>query len=752
MDEQRQKRAQANSGSMPRASRPPATSAGQTPMAMTPKEIIRILRQHILLIILMTILGIIMGGTAWFLLLRYAPKYTAQTYIKVLPPIEKDPMKLGGVQVNKDIQYGHRQSIATLIRQQSTLQNLLKRDKIQDTDWFKHFATLKDDRIKKAFKKLRKRFRASAHRDAEFVTLSMTCGDAEESALIVNEMVNLFITSRGNVTKGEVRAKLTKLTEQKNRLENELRLAERGLGDIIRDTGFTDLRQRTNFRDTVTLKLDGLEIDRNKLELDIQQIQAIVANFERQATGPVGTQVEHQIENDPIMLALAQRRNFLEAALAGSLTKFGENHPSVSQRQVEIDQIREKRQARKAEIAEQTRRANFQNAQDQLVILTNEMERLELIRKEAFAEKERLDLARRRYELQTTKRDERQVRLEECELAIERQKALLNDPTTPKVLRVGPAPPPLEVSSPKWEIFFPGGMVLGLAFGLGLAFLIELLNDLVRTPRDVIRHLGVGLLAVIPDADEDRGLRNIDLYHVLRQSPYSILSEAYRKFRTNLRLSTTAGSSKVLLVSSGMAGDGKTSVVSNLAASLIAGDKKVLVIDANFWRPALNTIFPKLQPENQTDQVNNTFGLSTHLAGLCGYHEIIRPSDIEGLDVIDSGPLPPNPTELLGGRHIEQLIQHQRQSYDYIIIDGPPILLVSAAKILARMVDGTILVFNAGATRRGAAQRTITELRQVNAKIAGGVLFAVRAMKGGYFQEQFDSYQEYQKLQLAAAV
>ena len=233
MDEQRQKRAQANSVSIPRASRPPAISAGQTPMAMTPKDIVRILRQHILLIISMAILGIIMGGTAWFLRLRYAPKYTAQTYIKVLPPIEKDPMELGGVQVNKDIQYGHRQSIAALIRQQSNLQNLLKRDKIQETEWFNHFATLKDDRLKKAFKDLKKRFDASAHRDAEFVTLSMTCGDAKESALIVNEMVNLFITSRGNVTKGEVRAKLTKLDDQNLRLERELRSAERVLDEII---------------------------------------------------------------------------------------------------------------------------------------------------------------------------------------------------------------------------------------------------------------------------------------------------------------------------------------------------------------------------------------------------------------------------------------------------------------------------------------------------------------------------------------
>jgi Mrp family chromosome partitioning ATPase len=138
--------------------------------------------------------------------------------------------------------------------------------------------------------------------------------------------------------------------------------------------------------------------------------------------------------------------------------------------------------------------------------------------------------------------------------------------------------------------------------------------------------------------------------------------------------------------------------------------------------------------------------------GLCGYQEIIRPSGIEGFDVIDSGPLPPNPAELLGGAQMKQLVKHQRETYDYVIIDGPPVLLVSAAKILAKLVDGTALVFNAGATRRGAALRTIRELRDVNAEIVGCVVFAVKAMKGGYFTEQFRSYQEYQKLQLAHSV
>ena len=140
------------------------------------------------------------------------------------------------------------------------------------------------------------------------------------------------------------------------------------------------------------------------------------------------------------------------------------------------------------------------------------------------------------------------------------------------------------------------------------------------------------------------------------------------------------------------------------------------------------------------------------LTGLCGYQEVIRSSGIEGFDIIDSGPLPANPAELLGSEQMKQLLKHQRACYDYIIVDGPPVLLVSDVKTLARVVDGTVLVFNAGATRRGAALRTIRELREVNATIVGCVLFAVKAMKGGYFHEQFKSYQEYQKPQLAHSV
>lgn len=165
----------------------------QAQMVLTPKDIVSVLRRHIFLIIFLTFTGVIAGGVSWYLLLRYLPKYRASTYIKVLPDVEKDPMKITSAIVNKDIQYGKRQEIAALIKQQSTFEELLKRQKIKDTKWYQSFGTAQDEmrRIKDALDDLKKNLGASAHRDAGFVTVSMTCGDAQEAADIVNEMVDM---------------------------------------------------------------------------------------------------------------------------------------------------------------------------------------------------------------------------------------------------------------------------------------------------------------------------------------------------------------------------------------------------------------------------------------------------------------------------------------------------------------------------------------------------------------------------------
>jgi capsular exopolysaccharide synthesis family protein len=695
-----------------------------------------------------TILGFILSGVSWYFMKKYFPQYTAATYIKVLPPVEKDPTRIMSPQVSKDIQYGYRVSLASLIKSQSNLQKLIDRDKIQETKWFQYFSKIKDKRILKAVRDLKKHMGAGAQRDGEFIVISMKCRNREESALIVNEMVDLFVASQGATQKAEVTAKLAGLRNEHESLQKELAYAEKTLDNIRRDTKFTDLDEHS-FQDAITVRLARLEIDQSEQSQEIRQLQTTVDILKRQDASPIDEQIENEVERDPTTIMLTQQLAVQEASLAGRLARFGENHRVVQQIQEMISETRRKKQERKNEIAIQTRRANLINAQNQLIVLQGNLEELEKLRRETAARKSELDLARVRYERGLTVREEVQTRLEDLQAQITKMTIIADDPETPKVLKVGPAPVPLEVSSPLWYIYLPGGTILGLMAGIGLAFLIELANDLVRTPRDVGRYLHIPLLGVIPDAADDQQLRNIDFYHVVRQAPYSIVSESYRRFRNNLKLSNTAQSQSVFLISSGMAGDGKTSVAVNLATTLVAERKKVLLIDANFWRPSIHKLFQRPEEQGNPPLEHPEFGLSTVLAGLTGPQEVIRSAGLEGFDIIDSGQLPSNPGELISSSQMQELLKQQRQTYNYVIVDGAPVLLVSDVKALARLVDTTILVFNANTTRRGAASRAVRELKEVDAALAGCVLFSVKAMKGGYFQEQLKSYKEYQKLQLA---
>ncbi len=733
--------------------RPRPVSTGQIGFMLTPKDVVSILRRHVLLMISLTILGFMVGGVSWYLLLRYAPKYTAKTFIRVLSPAEKDPMLIGGGVVGKDIQYGHRLSIASLIKQQSMLMNLLERDRIKRTKWFREFGDDQNTaiRIRRAFDDLQENLGVSALRDAEFVAVSMTCGDKGESALIVNELVNLFLDTHKGTKVSEVRNRLSELQDRRGFVESELAAAERALEEVRSTFGFSDLERRS-FEDTITLRLNSLDEEEYNLQLTVSQLQKNIGNLEEMAQGPIGVQVENQIEYDSTMVMLTQQLFARKIQLTAAMTKFGENHRIVRELRELISDVQERRNIRKQEIGEQTRQANLKDAKDQLTLFESRLEEAERRGAEAQAEKTRLDAARIEYQKRLKIREQQQRMLNNMKEHIEKLRIMAEDPETAKVMSVGSAPEPLKVSSPLWYTYFPGGTFLGFALAVGLAFLLELLNDLLRTPRDVVRYINVPLLGVIPHALEDPHVRDVDLCHVVRLAPYSIISESYRRLLVNLKLSESAGSAKVLFISSCGAGDGKTAFAINLATSFIAEGKKVLLIDANFWRSMLHKAFPKTGLDTKCDKnVLSDFGLSNMLRGEVSPEQVIRPSGIENYDVIDSGPTPQNPTELLASNAMDNLIQQMRNNYDYVIIDGPPILLVSSAKVLAKYVDGSILVFNAAMTRRGIAQRAVRELREINAPVIGCVLMAARALKGGYFHEQFRSYQKYQPAQPAVS-
>ena len=628
---------------------------------------------------------------------------------------------------------------------QGMFQQLIDRDKVLQTKWFKDFGDIKDVRIRKAVKDLKKHFGASPQRDGDSIIVSMTCGSKEESAIIVNEMATLFVSGQGGTKRKEVAEKMARLSDQQVRVQRDLDLAERALDDIKRRYGFTDLEEH-QFRPVIEQKLNDLENQGNTLALDISQIRANIESLAVQAQGPVQVQVERQVEADPVMLNLSQQLALQESSLAGALARFGEDHRFVRQIREYIDAIQQERLRRKAVIAEQTRQSNLRNAQDELMQLERKLTQLENLRQSTAKQKEEMDLAKTQYAKSVKTRDERRTMLDSIKEQTEKLKIMYDDPETPKVQLVDLAPEPLEASFPKWQVFFPGGAILGFLLGIGLAFLVELLNDFVRTPKDVATHLHIPLLGIIPDAEEDRQVEGIEPAFVVRQAPNSILSESYRRARTNLKLSESGGKAKTILITSGGAKDGKTTVAVNLATTLVAEGKNVLLIDANFRRPTLQTIFA-----GDRGGLQAIAGLSNLLAGQSDLQQTTMSSGMEGLTIIESGPMPTNPAETLGSDAMQRLISQLRDSYDYVIIDGPPVLLASEAKILAKYVDGTILVFNAAVTRRGTGARTISELKQVNANILGCVLLGVKTLKGGYFQEMFRSYQEYQVLEPAKA-
>lgn len=714
------------------------------PFNITPKEILDILRRHLFLIISLAIFGAMAGTAGWVILAKYLPKYTATTYIEVLQPGQTDPTMIGTQLATKDIAFEFRSSKAELIKQQNMLQELIRRDVVRETDWFKHFN--KD--VPKIIKALRKYLDVTPDRNSNFIIISMTCGSAKEAALIVNQMVDLFVKSQQTTAESDVSQKLKDLSNEENDLRDKLRNLNNSLTDIRRSTGITQLETGNNeqrFVNTITQKLGELEVEKVKLEADIEQVRASTTNYEGRRFSDEIVQRETET-TDPVLVNLLQQINSLQMELSRKLTNLGENHREVQQLKEVLRRTIADKDARSDSKSVQIRNSDVINAKDQLAVLTNRLAKLEELRAQTENEQKELDNTKAAYDQLVSDRDEAKTKLFNVQEQISKYNLIKQDAESSKVKPIGLAPEPLERSFPKLVVFLPGGTFLGLMAGIGLAFLIEVLNDLLRTPSDVMKYVNIPLLGMITHKDFDDGVRNVDMSKVAKSAPLSIISECYRQFRTNLRLSANPDSQKVIFVASGKAGEGRTTIAANTAVTFAAEDKRVLLIDANFRRPSSYKIFPNGQISGETIS-----GLSAYLTGRVGVDEILRPAGCENVDVIDSGQLPDNPAELLGGNRMTELIKYAKAHYDRVIIDGPP-MLISDAKALALQADGTVLVFNAAITRRGTAKRIVRELNEVNANILGAVLVGVRILKGGYFREMLDSYQEYQNSNSKAAV
>ncbi|SDO06102.1 CpsD/CapB family tyrosine-protein kinase [Alkalicoccus daliensis] len=192
----------------------------------------------------------------------------------------------------------------------------------------------------------------------------------------------------------------------------------------------------------------------------------------------------------------------------------------------------------------------------------------------------------------------------------------------------------------------------------------------------------------------------------------SPISEQYRTLRTNIQFASVDKEIKTLMVTSSSPGEGKSTTVANLSIVLAQQDNKVLLVDTDLRKPTVHFSF----------QVPNQAGFTNVVTNKASLEDSVFETSIERLDVLPSGPLPPNPSELLGSARMKKFVRDATAVYDYVIFDAPPVNAVTDPQIIAGLVDGTILVVRSGQTEEEHAQKAVESLRKVDANILGAVL------------------------------
>ncbi len=331
------------------------------------------------------------------------------------------------------------------------------------------------------------------------------------------------------------------------------------------------------------------------------------------------------------------------------------------------------------------------------------------------------------------------------------QEALISEEQTPSGIEVVDlAVPEYNPVAPKRGVTIAFGVIIGLLLGAGIVLLIHGLDQSIHTPEQAEKFgTLLSTIPVIETFDEnirakastnvkviegpESESRKIASHLVTHFDPKSSVSEAYRALRTSLlfsRVSTVQADGtrlgSLFGITSSAPKEGKSTTISNLAITVAQGGQKVLLIDCDLRRPVLHAVFG----------YNKEPGITNYLVGRALVDDIIRTSPIRNLDIVTSGTIPPNPSELIGSLRMKEFLADMQTRYDLILIDTPPVIAVTDAQIVSTLVDGMILVVSSGVTQTELAKRSKDLILKVGGKVIGLVLnnFDIYNTYGSYYK------------------
>jgi len=725
--------------SIKRISQGPAMSHRQAPAMLkrpaqqaagfTGKDFLRILRKRLLLIciILGLFIALSVGGT--YLWRLYWPGYETSAMIEVNMSKNRDPFTIGGGQVSTVIGREERlNTVASQITTYAILQSAAQRDDINGSAW----ARMIKDSDKNIVDELQKSIQAIPHPKSFHVMIRMKVNGRnykDDVAGIVNAVATEFV-EHGKLMQNN------RITLQHQLLNNQLqdeKNIRRGL-----DSSLADKRSsaKSSGVDGVVIRSKIQILQSRKFTVQSEYDAAKKSYEQSEASYKAGTlgdsPIVQQIVNNALLRFQGNADEFERRYL--SVTKrFPPNHrqciAAKAEWEVALSQLNEERQKQTPiaiETVLSTQKMNRDTSAEELGQLQESLEEATTKLSKWTEEQGAIEVLLRKIRIT----DDRIARVTKDIQPFEIL-ARGSDGVRPPLSIADRAKTPKLISSPKWSIMIPLGVVLGLLSSIGLAMLLEFADSSVKTPRDLTRRLNLPLLGIIPHIDDV--VENVgDVRLACLTNPASLIAESFHQIRTNILYSEDRDSKHCLLITSPSPSDGRTTVSVNLAATLASGGKTVLLIDANFRQPSVQGLF------NQCPQG----GLSGALVGDGNWRDLV--CEVEhGLFVMASGAMPHNPSELLHSGQMTQMLDEMKSMYDYVIIDAPPVLVVSDASVLATLVDGVILAVRAGSNTHGVVQRAKETLTHVRAKFIGVILNGLRTTAGGYLQKNYNTFYQY---------
>ena len=479
-------------------------------------------------------------------------------------------------------------------------------------------------------------------------------------------------------------------------------------------------------QDITTQKLSDL----NK-ELTAAQAERIQRESQYQLARTGSLDAMPAVRDSPTLQGLLQKESDLQAQYSEALAQFGPKYPKVLRLETQVRDLNTLISREKQNIVARIE-LEYRAARQREALLTQALDK---------QKQEANDLAQKLIQYNIIKREaETNKQLYEGLLQKLKEATISAGLRSSNVRIVDPALVPASPARPNRTRNILLAFLVGLVGGVGLAFLLEYLDNTVKTPHDIEFATSLPSLTVVPSFSTVNGRSRMPkllkgaapktddnrVELVSHEHPQSQISEAFRALRTSLLLSQAYHPPQVILVTSALPKEGKTTAAVNLAVTLAQLGDHTLLVDADLRKPGISRLL------NLTD--GKHAGLSTYLAGVSSLDLVTIPHPrITNLAAIPTGPLPPNPADLLSSLRMREAFAQLRREYKFIVIDSPPIMAATDAVILSAQCDGVLLVARSGETPREALTRTRDLLAGVRARVLGVILNAVDLSAPQYY-------------------